>query len=190
MNDRNKLFLAIFLIIATIGLGVWQWNESEALKIVTNTLNASAANLNSEKNVLTEDYQDLKTEVNETRRSADLKLSTVFPADEDLTELTRIFDDFELKNNFESNPFFISKISYEKIENSEESNYRIMPLSVTFEASKKNMSKFIEFIEASGSIEGEVRLMSIENMKITYPDEYGGIYEIDLKLNAYFSREL
>lgn len=176
--------------MATVGLGVWQWNESEALKIETNTFNSSAANLSAEKTVLTENYQDLKTEVNETRRSSDLKLATVFPADENLTELTRIFDDFELKNNFESNPFFLSKISYGKVENSEENNYRIVPLNVTFEASSKNMSKFIEFIEGSGSIEGEIRLMSIENIKITYPDEYGGTYEVDLKLKAYFSREL
>lgn len=190
MNDRSKLFLALFILLATIGLGVWQWNVSEALKIDTNTLNTNAANLSIAKTELTENYQELKAEVNETRKSDDLKLSTVFPEDEDLTELTRIFDDFELKNNFESNPFFVSKISYESSQISEQSNYRYVPLNLSFTASKKNMSKFIEFIETSGSIEGEVRLMSIESMKISYPAEYGGTYEVDLKLNAYFSREL
>lgn len=190
MNDRSKLLLGILIILGAIGLGIWQWNVGEALKIETNSLNSTFASLSQTKEELEGNFQTLKTEVNESRKSSEQKLSAVFPLNEDITELTRIFDDFEAKNNFATNPFFISSVNYQNETASEDGAYRYVSLTVSVETSRKNLDKFIEFIENSGSLEAEARLMSIERMRLSYPDEFGGTYDVDFEIYAYFSRTI
>ena len=116
------------------------------------------------------------------------QLKLVFPLNEDITNLTRLFEEYEVKNNFETNPFFISNINY--LTPSEEDGYRVLPFSFTVTSSKKNLTEFLEYIESSGSLESEVRLMSIERMSISYPEEFGGEYEVNFSINAYYSRDI
>lgn len=190
MSDRHKLFLGIFLILGVLAYGVYQWNERSALLLKVNALNAEASNLTASSNALKEDYDEIKVEVSLARETSAQELALVFPTDEDLTPLTRLFDDFAVKNNFESNPFFISNLSYEAEQSSADGLYRYVPLRMNFLSSKKNLNKFLEFVENSGSLEGEVRLMSIEDLTVNYPAEFGGSYDVQVKINAYFSQEI
>lgn len=190
MSDRNKFIVGLLIILMTIGYGVFQWFEREALTLEANQLNTEASNLTAIKDKLTEDYDSIKVEVSASRETAAQELAVVFPTKEDLTALTRLLDQFAASNNFPSNPFFISSLSYEDAKVSDTGNYRYVPLRLSIEASKKNLSKFLEYVESSGSLEGEVRLMTAEDMKIQYPADFGGSYEIQIELNAYFSQEI
>lgn len=190
MRERNAVILGIFVLLGTIAYGVFQWNERSALLLEADALSTEIANLNTLSKQLTEDYQVIKVEVSAERETSEQEIDLVFPTEEDLTNLTRLFDDFSVKNNFESNPFFISNITYQKSVTSDDGAYRYVPITLAVESSKKNLSKFLEYVESSGSLEGEVRLMSVEDMTLTYPDEYGGMYEARLTLYAYFSQEL
>ncbi len=190
MNDRNQFILAFFLLLATIGYGVFQWNEREALLIQADTLSSEVINLTSVSKELTEEYQSIKAEVTADRETAAQELSLVFPTSEDLTTLTRLFDDFAVKNNFESNPFFISSITYDTASSGDDMGYRYVPLNLSITTSKKNLNKFLEFIGTSGSLEGEVRLMSISDMGLTYPKEFGGTYEAQITVYAYYSQDI
>lgn len=189
MTERHKVILAILIVLGTIAYGVFQWTERSALLIEAESLSQEAANLTSLSKTLTENYQTIKADVAAARETSLQQLELVFPTDEDLTTLTRLFDDFSVKNNFESNPFFISDISYETAVTADDGTYRYLPVNMTVESSKKNLSKFLEFIETSGSLEGEVRLMNVSEMNVTYPDEYGGTFEARITLDAYFSKE-
>ena len=188
MKDRTKLIAGLVVLLGTVALGFWQWTNMQAHSLQANMLSSEAAELRIEKENLINEYQDIKVEVNTARESAAQGLSLVFPTNEDLTNLTRLFDDFAVKNNFSSNPFFISNLSYKSSEDID--GYRSLPLTMNLESSSKNLSKFLEFIESSGSLEGEVRLMEVTDMDLSYPDEYGGTYSVRLGINAYYSREL
>ena len=188
MNDRHQFMLALFLLLATIGYGIFQWKEREALLIQADALSSEVINLTGVSKELTEDYQMIKSVVTADRETAAQELALVFPTTEDLTNLTRLFDDFAVKNNFESNPFFISSITYESVENA--GDYRSVPVNLNVTTSKKNLNKFLEFVGTSGSLEGEVRLMSISEMGLTYPNEFGGTYDVRIIVNAYFSQAL
>lgn len=190
MSDRNKFILGICILLITLAYGVFQWFEREALGLRANQLNTEASNLTAVSDQLKEDYDAIKVEVTAARETAAQELSVVFPTKEDLTTLTRLFDDFAGKNNFASNPFFISSLSYETAKISDNGSYRYVPLRISLESSKKNLSKFLEYIENSGSLEGEVRIMTAEDIKIQYPAEFGGSYEVQIELNAYFSQEI
>ena len=190
MSERNKFIIGLIVLSGALVLGLWQYSEMKALKLSASVANTEASNLSNEKSDYETRFEELKAEVNEIRSSSVSKSASVFPTTEDITTLTRLFDDFAVKNNFSSNPFFISNINYQEAQLSEDNSYRFVPLTLSLEASKKNLSKFIEFIENSGSFEGEIRLMSLEDLSITYPSEYGGTYDAELSIYAYFSQEI
>lgn len=190
MNDRHQLFLGLFVLLGAVAFGIWQWSVLDSLKVEASALQTEASNLTSLSETLANEYQEIKVEVTADRETNAQELSEVFPYDEDLTTLTRLFDTYAVKNNFSSNPFFINSINYGEATTPDGANYRIIPFDVSIEASKKNLSKFFEMIEASGSLEAGDRLMSLENVTIDYPSEYGGTYNARAEIYAYFAPEL
>lgn len=189
MKDKQKLIAGSVILVLTIALGVWQFMAMQDFNARTDVANTTAANLTKTSKELTQSYQDIKVDVVSARDEAEQSLRLVFPTDENLTDLNRMFDDFSTRNNFKSSPFFMSSVKYGQAEETEE-GYRFVPVDVTVESSKRNLNKFLEFIEQSGSLENEVRLMDIQNMVVTYPDEFGGTYKVRFTLNAYFSQDL
>ena len=190
MNDRMKLYIGIFLLLVATAVGVWQWNEMSANLIEADSLISEAVTQSAIKDNLIADYQDIKVEVDESRERALQEVDLIFPTEEDITNLTRLFDDFAVMNNFSSNPFFISSINYQASLEVEGEGYRYVPVSLSVNTSSKNLGEFLEFVETSGSLESEVRLMSIEEMTVNYPSEYGGSYNVRFTINAYFSQEI
>ncbi|QQR54748.1 hypothetical protein IPG41_06205 [Candidatus Peregrinibacteria bacterium] len=191
MNDRHQLFLGLFVFTLTLALGVWQWSELQGMKEQTQALQSEASNLTSFSEELADEYKVIKVDVTAAREETEQALSEVFPVGENLTALTRLFDDYAVKNNFESNPFFISSIQY-STENPDASaaTYRSLTLNLNATASKKNLSKFLEMVENSGSLEASDRLMSVQGLTISYPDEYGGTYALKAELQAYYTSAL
>lgn len=192
MNDRHQLFVGLFILALALGLGVWQWSEMQAMKQEAVALQTEASNLTAFSKSLADDYKEIKVEVTASREASEQALTQVFPQTEDLTALTRMFDDYSVKNNFESNPFFISSLQYgvDSEESEDSSAYRSLTLNLTAESSKKNLSKFLEMIENSGSLEGETRLMSVQSLVLSYPTEYGGTYDVRAQIRAYYAPAL
>ncbi len=190
MNDRHKIYLALLIMLGTLAYGVWQWNDMSALNIQADQLQTEVSSLTAESTQLASDYQDIKKDVNAARATSAQELAVVFPTRENLSDLTRLLDAFSVKNNFENKPFFISQVSYQEAVTPEGALYQYVPVSMSVTASKSNLSKFLEYVESSGSLEGEVRLMSVENLTLNYPKEYGGTYSVNIDLNAYFAQGL
>lgn len=188
MTERHKFMTGMLVILIAVAIGAWQWSNLQGIKFDTARLNADVSNLSAIKNAEVAANQGLKSEVNAMRATSGEELTAVFPTDEDITALTRLFDEFAVKNNYPNNPFFISNISYDTRINEEEGGYRSVNFSVSLTASRKNLDKFVEFIETSGSLESGVRLMSVEDMRIVYPIETD--YSAELTLKAYFSQEI
>ncbi len=190
MSNRSKTLLGLTIFFLTLVLSLWQWNVLQAHKIKTESLKTEAANLRLISEELASGYQELKSSVNASRQEENAQLELVFPTHENITTLNRLFDDFAVRNNFESNPFFVSSVTYQNVDLSEDEDYRIVPLNMTVTTSRKNLDKFIEFVTASGSLQNGVRLMSIEQINFQYPEQYGGIYSVKFEIAAYFSREI
>ena len=127
-------------------------------------------------------FDDLNDEI-------DASLKEVFPSSDNYTELTRAFDSFEQQLHRSKNPFVISNIEYQQMQEDPDGEYKYLPLRMTISASRENFTKFMQYIEKSGSLLGKVRLMDIQSINLSFNE--GDSIESEsinfsVKINAYF----
>lgn len=185
IKNKIEVFLALFLLLGLVGFGYLKvtayldyFNYKTALTDSFISVNESVRDMNDEISSAKLTYQDTISAKNDG-------LSGIFPVEEDLTSLTRAFDEFEILNNFSNSPFFISSISYDSSFASSDSQYQILPVGMSVESSEENFYKFLEYIETSGNLDNGIRLMSIDNITIDIQGDEG-IMSYTLDLNAYF----
>lgn len=183
---ENKKNSSIPLIIALIIFGVTGWygfSKYTALSVLNTQLaeaDTTLFGLEQENADLMGDYQDAKKDFMDDVSANQEKIDAVFPSDEDITGLTRAFDDFAFENHYANNPFFINQLAYDDIEVLE--TYRILPISMSLETSQSNFEKFLEYVDTSGSLDNGVRLMSIDSISLQLVEDE---LRVQLSLNAY-----
>lgn len=190
MSNRTKVIIGLVILAIVAGFSIWQGSIMQGNLITINTLNEEAANLRKTQKELQDRHKDIKVDITKSRLESEQDLALIFPTDEEITSLNRIFDDFSTQNDFAENRFFISSVSYGASKNGPKDEYRIVPISMSLQASKKNLYKFIDFIDSSGALKGGVRLMSIESLNLSYPSGTGEPFGVTMTLNAYFSRSI
>lgn len=186
-NSKPSRIPLIAALIILGFVGYYGYTKYSALSAVNERLTQADSilfDLEQENSEVLDQYQDAKKDYVESYGENIEKLSMILPIEEDLTALTRMLDDFSFENHYDSNPFFISQMTYSEITEAE--GYRVLPITMTIESSEKNFSKFLEYIEASGSLESGVRLMSIEGMNIQTGEDK--ILKVQLSINAYLQQ--
>lgn len=182
------------LVIALLIFGVTGWygytNYQQLATLKTHLSEADVAllDLEKEKSSVMQNYQDSKKTALDKMSANQEKLSSIFPTDEDLTGLTRLFDDFAFKNHYANNPFFISQLSYGAPADNESLNARVLPITMTVETSERNFFKFLEFVETSGSVESGVRLLATNGINLQLSDEGSDVMNVQLTLQAYLQK--
>jgi len=135
------------------------------------------------------DYLEKKSELEELSGKIEGNLKTVFPSSDDYTELTRALDSFEQELNRANNPFVIASIEYQDAQADPDGNYKYLPLRMNITSSRENFAKFLRYIETSGSILDNVRLMDIQSIHMSFNKDSGsgsGSVNFSVKINAYF----
>lgn len=122
------------------------------------------------------------------------QLDVVLPKSEDYTSLTRSLDNFASEIHRLKNPFLISNLQYSKSKGDSELAYEIMPFKMTIQSSFDNFFKFLKFVETSGTLSDETRLIDIQSIIINFVTPTGtegntsGRDEINFNvaMNAYY----
>ena len=117
------------------------------------------------------DYLEKKSGLEELSGKIEGNLKTVFPSSDNYTELTRAFDAFEQELNRTKNPFVISNIEYQDVQVDPDGNYKYLPLRMNITSSRENFAKFLRYIETSGSILDNVRLMDIQSIHMSFNED-------------------
>jgi len=188
-NIRAYLMLCLAVIAGTLALGYFKYSEYIVVKaaVIENqsyleTLKNSVADEKVE-------FQNSKTEYDKLVGEMEDGFKEVFPSSDNYTELTRSFDLLESKLNRVKDPFLISNIDYQEIQTSEDGTYKYLPLRMTISASNDNFTRFMQYIEESGSLSEKVRLMDIQSINLSLNDNGNdGVNTINfsIKINAYF----
>ncbi len=122
------------------------------------------------------------------------QLDVVLPKSEDYTSLTRSLDNFASEIHRLKNPFLISNLQFAKSKNNSELAYESMPFKMTIQSSFDNFFKFLKFVETSGTLSDETRLIDIQSIIINFVSPTGtegntsGRDEINFNvaMNAYY----
>lgn len=184
----NKI-MTVFALVLLAGLGVFGFIHVTFfldLYNYNNEIEAAITDVKIMADSLSSDVVEAKIIFQETNSVKNDNLTDVFPATEDLTSLTRAFDEFSVENNFSNDPFFINSISYK--ESFDSGQYMALPFTMKIESSKDNFYKFLEYIESSGNLDSHIRLMEIMSISTNLTENENETISFSLEVNAYFQK--
>lgn len=116
-------------------------------------------------------------------------IGEVLPPDENYIELTKTFDDFFAENDKPASPIFNDSLRYGKGEPVKGRNgVSVLPVSLNLEATRDNFFRFLDFVNQSGLLETGRRLMEINSIQLTFPED-GDVVQ-DMKQKLQFSVEM
>lgn len=185
-NDRFFLILGVILLIVTGYFSFKYYSELRSVKADIISFDKVEKNLTktlSDSNVDFTTKVDLFTE----RSSGHLsELEKVFPLDSDKTNFTRFIDDYFFRNNFLSNEIFLKSMVYGNPITGDE--FYELPVSMSITSSKTNFMNFLRYVESSGAIQSNVRVMDITSIDVTFreDDKGGRLYDYRISLNIYY----
>lgn len=140
------------------------------------------------------ELQKIKEENLDLTQTIQNQLDVVMPNTEDYTSLTRSLDNFASEIHRLRNPFLISNLQFAKAKGTSELAYEVMPFKMTIQSSSDNFFKFLKFVESSGTLSDETRLIDIQSIIINFVTPTGtegntsGRDEINfnVSMNAYY----
>lgn len=199
-STRAFFVIGTIILIATATYGYFQYTKLAEIKTAIALQKDVLVKLQSNENQIKSLYSSIKSSYDEEFTSLRETISVVLPADEEFTKLTRILDDFVIKNNNTTlNPIFMSNISFSRPRIDKENGYSILPFTLNLNTTRENFEKFLEFIENSGSLDNGVRLMEVDSISINFPSQTTSLFErsdqletkiptitVNLSLKAYF----
>lgn len=132
-------------------------------------------------------------------------VQAVYPTAENYTELTRTLDAFFQNTTTADDPLFASDLKFSQPIIGSTTDYATLPFTMTVSATKNSFTKFLQFVESSGSLDTKTRLLDIVSITINFPAEQeagaapetaqaAGVpagpstYTISLSMNAYFQK--
>ncbi len=147
------------------------------------------------------DYINLKRDFDQKYSGVLDSLQAVYPLEENYTDLTRLFDSFFQTNNTPFNPVFVSDIKFGVAKIDANSDYAVLPVTMTIAGTQDNFMKFLKFVETSGVLEDKTRLMDVRSISINFTGSSAlagfGVTQttsnqpminVSVALNAYFQK--
>ncbi|OIP81127.1 hypothetical protein COW94_00215 [Candidatus Peregrinibacteria bacterium CG22_combo_CG10-13_8_21_14_all_44_10] len=186
---KNKIETILSLVLLA-GLGIFGFLRVTAYLDLYNyniDLAASTIEVESSVNAIATELTEAKLVFQDSNSAKNEEIAGVFPDNEDITSLTRAFDEFSVANNFSNNPFFISSINYNDSDESDDGKYMVLPFTMKASSSENNFYKFLEYIETSGNLDNQVRLMGVDGISINLATD-DDVLSYSLELNAYFQK--
>jgi hypothetical protein len=145
-------------------------------------------------------YKDLSTKSTEDTAAITNKVLEVYPQDENYTALTRILDQYAGDANTNLEPFFASSLAFSQPIINANTEYAVLPFTMSLTASRKNFDDFLRYIETSGDLDTRIRLMDIKTISLEIPEpevEIAGAeatetgpetLNVSFALNSYFRK--
>lgn len=189
---QSKLYMGL-CIVMFIAIAVYTFTHYREYSFLKDAVNANK-NLTTVLRQKTAqelaNYELLKDDFDEFRRELEQKLIDIYPPFDQKTSLIRQIDSFEESLSTLNDPFVISNLDFQ--EAIVEENYSILPFRMNIRSSSANFQKFLHFIEDSGALENQVRLMDINSIRLTFEESAvqsdDAIINFSVQVNAYFQK--
>ena len=191
-QKRSITFYAILCVVfggLIVAYTYFKWTDYSLYKEAVAVNETRVETFKTQKISKTSEYQKDKNAFDELYAEIDASLKEVFPPSDNYTQLTRAFDQFENETDSKNSPFLISNIEFQDIQTSEDEAYKYLPLRMTISSSEANFTKFLQYVEKSGSLIDGVRLMDIESIHMSFGEDESSTtntINFSVKINAYY----
>ena len=182
------------LLIIVLAMGFYtftNWKEYSAVKKLVSANSIYIQELRTEVGDEKAIYEGKKVNFDALSKEIESKLANIFPLGNDYTVLTKQVDGFEEDLSKKTSPFEVSNIDYQDVEEGE--FFSILPLRMTIRSSSDNFRKFLHWVENSGSLTDQVRLMDITSVRLNFETEEdtntnktSELINFTVQMNAYF----
>lgn len=190
MYEKNNRFLIVLSALLFLVLGYFTYTyfgELSTVKADLTQLEKVESQLTGDLSSSSVDYTSQKETFTERRKSHLAELAKVFPAEAEKTDFTRFIDDYFFRNNFSSNEIFVKNMIFGNPKSNE--GFTMIPVSLSITSSKGNFVNFLKFVENSGALSSNTRVMDIQAIDVTFRDAEEGrgqLYDYRLSLNVYY----
>ncbi len=191
---RNYTFIALIIFVGAGAYGYFQYREFAAAKQALSQEQQQSTTLSGTVAQFKDDYLAMKGTYDKDFESMRNSIDGVYPSDEMYTTLTRAIEDFCKKNDSSSNPLFPSDLKFGQVRYDQTKEYGVLPLTLTLTTTKENFSKFLRFVENSGSLDEGTRLLDVGSISISFSGKQNigpdapDLLNVSLALNAYFQK--
>lgn len=205
-NYAKSIRTYILLMVITSGLAVYygftQYSKLSGAQDALAKEQVQLTELQSTEAESGNDYSNLKRDFDQKFSGVLDSLQAVYPIEEDYTKLTIALDTFFRDSNTAINPVFLSDLKYGLPRYDANSDYAVMPVTMTITGTQDNFMKFLKYVENSGVLEDKTRLMDVRSISINFTSSGSGtnllpgqtaattqpMINVSVALNAYFQK--
>lgn len=191
---RTYTFLTFIIFVGAAVYGYFQYREFAAARLALTQEQQQSTALSATVAQFKDDYLAMKATYDKDFESLRNAIDGVYPGDEMYTALTRAIEDFCKKNDSSSNPLFPSDLKFGQVRYEQNQEYGVLPLTLTLSTTRENFSKFLRFVENSGSLDDGTRLLDVTSISISFSGKQNtgpealDLLSVSLAMNAYFQR--
>ncbi|MBD3269930.1 type 4a pilus biogenesis protein PilO [Candidatus Peregrinibacteria bacterium] len=195
---KRKTMTFVVLTVLTLGIGGYFGFTQVTEYIETASALDNAENrleeMRIEESQTENDFIETKNEFNELNTGISEQLQAILPPNEDYTNLVRSLDDFFLNLRGGSDSIFLSDIRFEQPNFPDNAEYAVLPVTMTVSGTEANFDRFLEFIESTGDLNSNNRLMDIQSISINFDRNRNSEeatpenISVSLRVNAYFQQ--
>lgn len=168
-DAKILIFLAVLVFVIGGYFGWLRYQTYNTLKEQTKIGEEAAKRDSATKTDWEGIYGKAKADFVTATKIKNQKMAAIFPAKAQITELTRVLDQFFADNNFANNPLLLSSLSFGNVENTE--NHNKIAFTISAQGSENNFFRFLDFIGNSGNFGKAYRLMAIDSINISFPQQ-------------------
>src|SRR3989339_645783 len=180
-------------VIAIIVIGANLYNFQKLVQAKSTLKNLTNSNIELEEHLNNTEakYIKFKNDNQTELLKYSEKFNKILPSDEAITDFNREIENFSNSLHSLSNPIFLEKMTYGSSKKQEKINgLYIVPVSLSFQGTDKNFYKIIEYLESSGNLENESRLLEITKIAINWEGKEFEksdieLYDFEINVNIY-----
>jgi hypothetical protein len=198
---RTAHVFQLLSVVALVAAGVYGYLQYQVLTVAQNALSvaqAKVAPLQSSADKTTAAFGELKSQADTGAEDTINKIENVYPSDQNYTALTMKLDEFFKANDKPDNRIFQNSLSFGSPIIDAKNEFAVLPFTMSILTTREKLETFIRYVDSSGDLEGDVRLMDIRSISMSLPQEAEETTEapvagsedltVSLSMNSYFQK--
>ncbi len=194
LSRSIKLYL-IGIVIVGLGVayyGIESFLDYSEKRGVVEQSQSLLANLTKEQKKEMDGLNAIKVEYKDRDAAMEGELNSVFPIQENYTEVTKILDDYFFSKNKPSNPLIATDVQFGSPVSEAGSKYDILPISMNITASEANFYDFLRFVQGSGTLSKKLRLLDLKSIQLNFSEDESASAKKSIQfraeVSAYFQK--